>query len=119
MFAVPPIPEKENHFVPQLSKRKKQYKGLGISNNFLETDNSYRRKRETINIGCKKTLVDNGAIMGDDVILKEIGREIFDYYWPNCEMKDNYIQVFLSSGESVLARTTDKKTVEVYNGNLS
>ncbi len=33
MFAVPPFPVKNDHFVPQLSKRKTQYKGLGIMNN--------------------------------------------------------------------------------------
>ena len=48
------------------------------------------------------------------MILREIGRDIMDYYYPNNKIKDNYLQVILSSGESVLARTTDKKTVEVY-----
>ncbi len=63
----------------------------------------------------KKALSDNGAVIKDDVILREIGREIMDYYYPNIEIKDNYLQVILSSGESVLARSTDKKKiVEVY-----
>jgi hypothetical protein len=37
-----------------------------------------------------------------------------DYYLSNNKIKDNYILVILSSRESLLARTSDKKTVEIY-----
>ncbi len=119
MFAVPPIPAKNDHNVPQLSKRKTQFKGLGNTENFFET--TIEATGEEVNgvtkpsiSNVKKALIDNGAIFKDDVMIREIGCHLWDYYYPNNEIKDNNIQVILSSGESVLARTSDKKTVEIY-----
>jgi hypothetical protein len=110
MFAVPPFPAKNDHFVPQLSRRKTQFLGLGIINNFSETNidptgEEVNGVKKPSILNVKKTLIDNGAVIKDDVILREIRRDIMDYYYPNNEIEDNYLHVILSSGESVLART--------------
>ncbi len=55
------------------------------------------------NIGCKKNIIENGAIMGEDVILREIGRDMMEFYWKGNEIMDNYSLVILSTGEHVLA----------------
>ncbi len=119
MFAVPPFPLTNHHFVPRLSKTKFHYKGFGIINSFIETNVEATGeevddvKKPSIS-NVKQALVENGATIKDDVMLREIGREIMDYYLSNNKIKDNYILVILSSRESLLARTSDKKTVEIF-----
>jgi hypothetical protein len=99
MFAVPPFPGTNDHFVPRLSKTKFHYKGFGVTENFFET--TIEATGEKVNgvtkpsiSSVKKALIDNCAIFKDDVMLREIGRHLWDYHYRNNEIRTITYRLF-------------------------
>lgn len=85
---------------------------MGILKNFIESN--IEASGEEVNAvkkpsasDVKKALIENGAVIEENVIFREIRHAIMKYYCSDNEFNHNYMMVILSSGDTVLARTSE------------
>ncbi len=113
-FAIPPIPSKKEHYIPPIRKFQRAHldKLFVVTNINVTGEEINGKKKPSIN-DVRLALIERDAIIGDDVIMKEI-KSLGRFSSEDVRIKENVTVVIFSSGECVFAQTSEQNTVELF-----